>query len=438
MSAAEHKSHRCGTVAIVGRPNVGKSTLLNALVGQKLSITSRKPQTTRHRVTGVLSRPGVQYVFVDTPGFQTLHGGPLNRALNRAVRAALEGVDAVLFVVQAGRLEDADRVVQRLLPQRVPVVLVANKSDRVGGPERMLPFLKSMGEASEFAAIVPVSAARGRGLGELLKVLAPLLPEQPPMFDEETLTDRSERFLAAELVREKLFRLLGEEVPYGAAVTIDQFREEGRLRHIHASIVVDKENHKAIIVGKGGMKLKAIASAARRDMEKLLGGKVFLEVWVKVRGGWTEDAASLRRLGIEHVSRGRIDREAAFVLRVSVLGTKLLVEAFSRTHGRLPRRQGRAPAGLVAPRLLAFQPLTIAWSGAGCAHARALRVARRASAAPWRGAALRFYVNELLLRLLPREDLTTIFDQYALAVAQLARGVAGGPVLRAFERRFLQ
>jgi GTP-binding protein Era len=301
MSAAEHKSHRCGTVAIVGRPNVGKSTLLNALVGQKLSITSRKPQTTRHRVTGVLSRPGVQYVFVDTPGFQTLHGGPLNRALNRAVRAALEGVDAVLFVVQAGRLEDADRVVQRLLPQRVPVVLVANKSDRVGGPERMLPFLKSMGEASGFAAIVPVSAARGRGLGELLKVLAPLLPERPPMFDEETLTDRSERFLAAELVREKLFRLLGEEVPYGAAVTIDQFREEGRLRHIHASIVVDKENHKAIIVGKGGMKLKAIASAARRDMEKLLGGKVFLEVWVKVRGGWTEDAASLRRLGIEHV-----------------------------------------------------------------------------------------------------------------------------------------
>jgi GTP-binding protein Era len=300
MNAAAHAGHRCGTVAIVGRPNVGKSTLLNALVGQKLSITSGKPQTTRHRVTGVLTRPGAQYVFVDTPGFQTLHGGPLNRALNRAVRAALQEVDAVLVVVEAGRLEDSDRAVLRLLPERVPVVLVANKSDRVGGPERMLPFLKSAEQAFAFAAVVPVSAARGRNLGELLKVLAPLLPEQPPLFHEDTLTDRSERFLAAELVREKLFRLLGEEVPYGAAVTIDQFREEGRLRRIHASIVVDRENHKAIVIGKGGAKLKAIASAARRDMEKLLGGKVFLEVWVKVRGGWTEDAASLRRLGIEH------------------------------------------------------------------------------------------------------------------------------------------
>ena len=301
MNAAPREGHRCGTVAIVGRPNVGKSTLLNALVGQKISITSSKPQTTRHRVAGVLTRPGAQYVFVDTPGFQTLHGGPLNRALNRAVRAALEEVDAVLCVVEAGRLDEPDRAVLRLLPERVPVVLVANKSDRVGGPERMLPFLKSVAGVFAFAAVVPVSATRGRNLGELLKALTPLLPEQPPLFDEDTLTDRSERFLAAELVREKLFRLLGEEVPYGAAVTIDQFRDEGRLRRIHASIVVDRENHKAIVIGKGGTKLKAIASAARCDMEKLLGGKVFLEVWVKVRGGWTEDATSLRRLGIEHV-----------------------------------------------------------------------------------------------------------------------------------------
>ena len=300
MSAVADPEYRCGTVAIVGRPNVGKSTLLNALVGQKVSITSRKPQTTRHRVTGVLTRAGAQYVFVDTPGFQSLHGGPLNRALNRAVRVVLEEVDAVLFVVEAGRLEDADRTVLRLLPQRVPVVLVANKSDRSGGPERMLPFLRTAAAAFDFAAVVPVSAARGRNLGELLKVLAPLLPVQPPLFDEETLTDRSERFLAAEIVREKLFRLLGDEVPYGAAVTIDQFLEEDRLRRIHAAVVVDKENHKAIVVGKGGEKLKAIASAARRDMEKLFGGKVFLEVWVKVRGGWTEDAATLRRFGIEH------------------------------------------------------------------------------------------------------------------------------------------
>jgi GTP-binding protein Era len=301
MSAPAHGSGRCGTIAIVGRPNVGKSTLLNALVGQKLSITSSKPQTTRHRVTGVLTRPDAQYVFVDTPGFQTQHGGPLNQALNRAVRAALEEVDVVLFVVEAGRLDDADRAVLRLLPRRVPVVLVANKSDRVGGPGEMLPFLESAGAAFDFAAVVPVSAARGRNLRDLLKVVAPLLPEQAPIFDPDTLTDRNERFLAAELVREKLFRLLGEEVPYGAAVTIDQFREEGRLRRIHASIVVEKENHKGIVVGKGGQKLKAIAAAARRDMEKLFGGKVFLEVWVKVRGGWTESAATLRQLGIEHV-----------------------------------------------------------------------------------------------------------------------------------------
>lgn len=301
MSVPARAGERCGTIAIVGRPNVGKSTLLNALVGQKLSITSAKPQTTRHRVTGVLTRPEAQYIFVDTPGFQTKHGGPLNRALNRAVRAALEEVDVVLFVVEAGRLEEADRAVLGLLPKRVPVVLVANKSDRVGGPEQMLPFLAAAGAAFAFVAVVPVSAAKGRNLPELLKVIAPLLPEQAPIFGPDTLTDRNERFLAAELVREKLFRLLGEEVPYGAAVTIEQFREEGRLRHVHASIVVEKENHKAIVVGKGGQKLKSIATAARRDMEKLFGGKVFLEVWVKVRGGWTESAASMRQLGIEHV-----------------------------------------------------------------------------------------------------------------------------------------
>jgi GTP-binding protein Era len=299
--STEGQAHRCGTAAIVGRPNVGKSTLLNALVGQKLSITSGKPQTTRHQVTGVLTRPGAQFVFVDTPGFQTRHGGPLNRALNRAVRAALETVDVVLFVVEAGRFDEADRAVLGLLPKRIPVVLVANKSDRAGGPARMLPYLKAVAEAFEFAAIVPVSAARRRNLAVLLDAVSPLLPEQPPLFDAETLTDRNERFLAAEMVREKLFRLLGDEVPYGAAVTIERFREEGRLRVIHASIVVEKEGHKAIVVGKGGTKLKAIASAARRDMETLFGGKVFLELWVKVRGGWTESAAALRSLGIEHV-----------------------------------------------------------------------------------------------------------------------------------------
>ena len=288
---------RSGTVAIVGRPNVGKSTLLNALVGHKVSITSAKPQTTRHRISGILTRPDAQFVFVDTPGFQTRHGGPLNRLLNRAVRSSLADVDAVLFVVEAGRFDEEDRAVAALLPRGVPVFLVANKSDRLSDPGRMLPFLARVGKAGTFAETVPVSASKGRNLAALLKALARYLPEQPPLHDEDAFTDRSERFLAAELVREKLFRLLGEELPYGCAVGIDRFEEVGRLRRIHAAIVVDKENHKAMVIGKGGAKLKAIASAARRDMEKLFGGKVFLQVWVKVRPDWTRDGAALRRLG---------------------------------------------------------------------------------------------------------------------------------------------
>ncbi len=292
---------RSGTIAIVGRPNVGKSTLLNALVGQKVSITSSKPQTTRHRVSGILTRPGVQYVFVDTPGFQTRHRGPLNRLLNRAVRQALADVDVVLLVVEAGRFDDEDRAVVALLPPKTPVFLVANKSDRQPRRERMLPFLERAAREFPFAEVIPVSATKARNLAELLRTLARYLPEQPAMFDEDALTDRNERFLAAELVREKLFRLLGEELPYGCAVTIERFEEGGRLRRVHAAIVVDKENHKPIVIGKGGEKLKAIATAARRDMESLFGAKVFLEVWVKVRRGWTEDAVALRRLGYEDV-----------------------------------------------------------------------------------------------------------------------------------------
>lgn len=301
MSVRAEGAHRCGTVAIVGRPNVGKSTLLNALLGQKLTITSSKPQTTRHRVTGILTEPGAQYVFLDTPGFQRRHAGALNRAMNRAVRASLQEVDAVLCLVEAGRLDDEDRAVMKLLPRGIPTVLVVSKSDRLREPARMLRFLEAVAGESDFAAVVPVSAAKGRNLRELLRALAPLLPVQPPLFEADALTDRSERFLAAEMVREKLFRQLGEEVPYGSTVTIDHFEEEGRLRRIHASIIVDKANHKGIVIGKDGAKLKAIATAARHDMEKLFGGKVFLELWVKVRSGWTEDIQALRRLGIEHV-----------------------------------------------------------------------------------------------------------------------------------------
>jgi len=300
MTTSDAAGFRCGTIAIIGRPNVGKSTLLNALVGHKVSITSARPQTTRHRIAGVLTRPELQYVFVDTPGFQTRHGGVLNRLLNRAVRSSLAGVDLALLVVEAGRYGDDDRAVAALLPSGTPAILVVNKSDRLPSPARMLPFLERVSQERSFAAVVPVSAAKGRNLGALLKAVAPHLPEQPPLFEADALTDRSERFLAAELVREKLFRLLGEELPYGCAVSIDKFEEEGRLRRIHASIVVEKDNHKAIVIGRDGAKLKAVASAARRDMEKLFGGKVFLEVWVKVRPDWTRDGAALRRLGYEH------------------------------------------------------------------------------------------------------------------------------------------
>jgi GTP-binding protein Era len=294
---------RCGVVAIVGRPNVGKSTLLNALVGHKISITSRRPQTTRHRVLGVLTGDDAQIVFVDTPGFQTRHGGALNRTLNRNVRQALGEVDAALMVVEAGRFDDEDAAVLKLLPPGVPVLLAVNKADRLADPARMLPFLQKMAAAHGFAEIVPVSAQRRRNLGELARTVAARLPEQPPMYEPDTLTDRSERFLAAEMVREKLFRLLGDEVPYGSAVVIEKFAEEGSpsrpLRRIHAAIVVEKDGHKAIVIGKGGEKLKEIATGARQDMERLFGGKVYLEVWVKVRGRWTEDEALVKRFGYD-------------------------------------------------------------------------------------------------------------------------------------------
>jgi len=291
---------RCGLAAIVGRPNVGKSTLINRLVGQKVSITSSKPQTTRHRIVGILTTGDAQIVFVDTPGFQTRKGGALNRVLNRAVRTALEGVDLVLFVVEAGRLGTADRGVLALVPKPVPAILVVNKADTLADPARMLHFLERAAREYDFAEVVPVSARTGRQIPELVRVIARHLPEQPALYGADEVTDRSERFLAAELVREKLFRSVGEEVPYGATVVIDRFVQEGRLRRIHASIVVEKAGQKAIVIGHGGEKLKAIASAARRDMEALFGGKVFLEMWVRVRKGWSESAVELRRLGYEH------------------------------------------------------------------------------------------------------------------------------------------
>jgi len=289
-------SFRCGTVAIVGRPNVGKSTLLNALVGARLAITSAKPQTTRYRLRGVRTRDDAQFVFVDTPGFQTKHKGALNRMLNRTVRQALEEVDVVLFVVEAGRYGPEDRTVAKLLPAARPVLLVVNKSDELRDPARMLPFLDATANEHDVAAVVPTSAEKQRNLDALLAAIAPCLPEQPPLFEADALTDASERFLAAEILREKLFRRLGDEIPYGAAVVIEKFEEEGRLRRIHAAIVLDKETHRGIVIGKGGEKLKTIASDARRDMEALFGGKVFLECFVKARPGWADSDAGVRSL----------------------------------------------------------------------------------------------------------------------------------------------
>ena len=290
---------RCGLIAIVGRPNVGKSTLLNALVGQKISITSRKAQTTRHRITGVRTVGATQFVFVDTPGFQTSHGTALNRNLNKTVQAALGDVDAVLFVVEAGRFGLADAKVLNLLPPDKPVILVANKLDAVKRRTDILPWLKGMQDRHPFAEYVPMSANREADVQRLFGILERHLPEQAWLYEEDALTDRSDRFLASEIVREKLFRLTGDELPYTSTVVIDKYEEEGGLRRIGASIIVERDAHKGMVIGEGGERLKRIGSEARQELEKLLDAKVFLELWVKVRSGWADDEAHLRSYGYE-------------------------------------------------------------------------------------------------------------------------------------------
>jgi GTP-binding protein Era len=289
--------HRCGHVAIVGRPSVGKSTLLNALVGARISITSKKPQTTRHRVTGVLSEPGAQFIFVDTPGWQTRHASRLDARLNRTVREALADVDAIVWVVDAARLTAQDREVLALFPSNVPVVVALNKIDAIADKRTLLPRIADLAALRDFAAIVPVSAERGTDLAALQAAVAQELPEGPPLYPEEDITDRDERFLAAEFIREKIFRLLGDEVPYDTAVAIDAFEHDGDLRKIRATIFVDKPSQRAIVVGEGGSRMKAIATQARTDMERLFGGRVFLDVWVRVRRGWSDDEGMLTRLG---------------------------------------------------------------------------------------------------------------------------------------------
>ena len=293
------KTIRSGYIAIVGRPNVGKSTLLNRLVGEKISIVSRKAQTTRHRITGIVTHPDAQYVFVDTPGFQTKYANALNRAMNRGVTQTLSDVDLVLFVIEAGRYDAKDQAVVRLLPNDRPVILVVNKTDQFKDRNELLPFLAKVSADYDYAAIVPVSATKGRQTDQLLAEARKHLPNDGLMFPEDDLTDKSERFLAAEYIREKVFRLLGDELPYSTTVEVEKFEVEGELRRIFAAIVVDREGHKAIVIGKGGESLKRIASEARQDMERLFGSKVYLEIWVKVKSGWNDDERLLKSLGYE-------------------------------------------------------------------------------------------------------------------------------------------
>ncbi|HEY6095334.1 MAG TPA: GTPase Era [Gallionellaceae bacterium] len=288
-----------GFIAIVGRPNVGKSTLLNHLIGQKVSITSRKAQTTRHRISGILTEEHVQFVFVDTPGFQTQHLNALNKGMNRVVTNSLRDVSVVLFVVEARHFDERDRQVMNLLPQNVPVLLVINKADMLEDKSELLPFIEKISQEREFTAIVPVSARQNKQLDTLLDAIRPLLPEGEKIYPEDEITDRNERFLAAEIVREKVFRLTGEELPYSVSVVVEQFKLEGALRRINVAILVDKEAHKAMLIGKGGEKLKEIGTQARLDMEKLFDGKVFLEIFVKVRSGWADNAQVLKSLGYE-------------------------------------------------------------------------------------------------------------------------------------------
>ncbi|HSA90367.1 MAG TPA: GTPase Era [Burkholderiales bacterium] len=297
-------AHRCGTIGIAGRPNTGKSSLLNRLVGEKVSIVSAKPQTTRHLVTGILTRPDCQYVFVDAPGRQSRARSSLHRRLNRRAGEAARDADVALLVVEALRFGPEDRAVLGEIPAAQRVVVAVNKIDRLKHASALIPFLDRLSKVREFAAIVPVSARTGKNIGELLDALRAALPEAPAAYPSDQLTDRDERFFAAELLREKIFEEMGQELPYRCEVVIDSFKEEGRrqgdkLRRIEATILVERESQKPIVLGAHGERLKRMASAARRDMEKLFGGKVYLGTWVKVRKAWTDDARILRQLGYQ-------------------------------------------------------------------------------------------------------------------------------------------
>lgn len=294
------ENFRCGYIAVVGRPNVGKSTLINTMIGEKVSITSKKPQTTRNRVLGVVTTQTAQFVFVDTPGFQTKYGNALIRGMNRSVRASIADTDAVVLVIEAGGWKPADEKVLELLPRESSnVILAINKVDMVKQKDSLLPLMAESMQKYPFAAIVPISAEKGRQVAELMAEIEKLMPENPPFFDPDVYTDKTPRFLAAETIREKAFRLLGDELPYGIAVTIDKWTEDDKKAEIIATLIVEREAHKGIVIGAQGEKLREISRLARMDIADMLAKSVYLEVWVRVRKGWNDDARALKTLGYE-------------------------------------------------------------------------------------------------------------------------------------------
>jgi len=288
---------KTGTVAIVGRPNVGKSTLVNALVGAHVAITSRKAQTTRHRLLGIRTDEHAQYLFVDTPGYQTQHKSALNRTMNRTVGQVASEVDVAVLVIDAHGWDERDDPLLGLIPPTVPVVLALNKIDKVSDKGIVARLLADASGKRDFAALVPISASKGTQLKALLGEIRKHLPEGKPNYDADDITDRPERFLAAELVRERIFRLLGDELPYSIAVDVEKFELDGTMRRIAVTIYVDKQSHKAIVIGEKGATLKRIGTEARHAMEALFGSKVFLELWVKVKSGWADSDAALRQVG---------------------------------------------------------------------------------------------------------------------------------------------
>lgn len=299
MTDQKNDHFRCGYIAIVGRPNVGKSTLMNELIGAKVSITSRKAQTTRHRIMGIQTDDDTQFVYIDTPGFQTRYNNALNKNLNRTVRDMLSAADVIVFVVDAGVFGQADEQVLALLPENVPVILTINKTDKIREKAELIPFAQKIAGLREFAAIVPVSARQRFQLNELEEEIRKLLPENPPFFSPDDVTDKSERFMAAEIIREKIFRYTGDELPYTSTVVIEQFERKEKICRVFAAVLVDRDAHKAMIIGHKGDKLKEISTEARRDMEKMFGVPVYLEIWVKVKSGWADNEAGLRAYGYE-------------------------------------------------------------------------------------------------------------------------------------------